>query len=623
MKKLITILCVLALIVGAVSLIATAESYVVKIGDQGYTTLEEAVQHADEGIMVLQQNIDTLIEIPAGLVLDVDLNGKTVNGVSVAEGSEVYVMDSATDDFDGTDCGKITGTVTGSVMPMELTSAVRYLQVEESGVLSFHRLEMAIDSVVLSPDSVGISYKTTFLGDEAVKASVSAFGIAVSIEAEPTVEADGTLSDHCQSTAFTDFTAGTAGNAGSSSKVVGIMKQSNGAMANAVNAEMDIYGKPYVKVGQEYLLGELAQCDLKWVAEQAATDAVWAAQTETAQVAMGAMYDKFSYIMKDWSVEKLQNQAETNFQTAEKKVLKILTLGHSLAVDSGHMLALVANTEGIGDYDELVVGTLYYSGCPLPSHVKFMTNNSPEYNLYISSTKTADQIPTIENGVTMAYGLSYDYWDIIIMQGGVFEIAKDATYTNGDIEKIQAYVNEHKRNPEATFAWHMTWASPEDETLQTRYETQTGASAANNPYKTIYNTYADRTEMYNAITKAVGDNIIPNETFEFMIPTGTAMQNALSSYLTEKDIHRDYIHATELTRLMCSYVWYCRLFGIDQLDAIEVDEIPTQFFHKTNPQRVDPVLTDAEKAIILESVNNALKNPLQMTQSQYTEAPTE
>ena len=34
-------------------------------------------------------------------------------------------------------------------------------------------------------------------------------------------------------------------------------------------------------------------------------------------------------------------------------------------------------------------------------------------------------------------------------------------------------------------------------------------------------------------------------------------------------------------------------------------------------------MTDAEKAIILESVNNALANPLQMTQSQYTTAPTE
>ena len=49
--------------------------------------------------------------------------------------------------------------------------------------------------------------------------------------------------------------------------------------------------------------------------------------------------------------------------------------------------------------------------------------------------------------------------------------------------------------------------------------------------------------------------------------------------------------------------------------------VPKQFF-KSNPAGTpDWVLTDQEKAILIESVNNALKNPLQMTQSQYTEAP--
>ena len=33
------------------------------------------------------------------------------------------------------------------------------------------------------------------------------------------------------------------------------------------------------------------------------------------------------------------------------------------------------------------------------------------------------------------------------------------------------------------------------------------------------------------------------------------------------------------------------------------------------------MITEAEKAVILEAVNNALANPLEMTQSQYTTAP--
>jgi hypothetical protein len=48
--------------------------------------------------------------------------------------------------------------------------------------------------------------------------------------------------------------------------------------------------------------------------------------------------------------------------------------------------------------------------------------------------------------------------------------------------------------------------------------------------------------------------------------------------------------------------------------------IPKNFF-KSTQAREDRVLTDSEKAIIIESVNNALANPLEMTQSQYTTAP--
>lgn len=297
----------------------------------------------------------------------------------------------------------------------------------------------------------------------------------------------------------------------------------------------------------------------------------------------------------------------------EAAVLKVLTLGHSLAVDSGHMLALIANAEG---YKEMKVATLYYSGCPLYRHVEFMTNNSPEYKLYVSSTTDPSTPPEIMDNVTMEMALRFDYWDIIVMQGGVFEIAEDGKYKDGNIQKIQEYVNQHKMNPGAIFAWNMAWAPPTDNTLRDQYPYE------NNSYYTSYVPYGDnRTNLYNAITKCVNDNILTDETFAFMIPSGTVMENALSSYLEETDLHRDYVHATDLARVMVSYVWFCRLTGVQKLDQIKLDVIPKQFFKSTQALE-DRVLTEAEKQLILESVNNALANPLQMTQSQYTEAPT-
>ena len=305
--------------------------------------------------------------------------------------------------------------------------------------------------------------------------------------------------------------------------------------------------------------------------------------------------------------------AEPTQPGEEGKTLTVLTLGHSLAVDCGHMLARIAAAEG---YENFKVGTLYYSGCPLPKHVEFLTNNSPEYNLYISSTDDPNNIPVITNDVTMEYALRFDYWDLIIMQGGVFEIAEKNTYTNANIKTIQKYVQETCLNPNVKFAWHMTWVPPVDNSLRDQYP-----YPENNTYYTSYLAFGDdRTTMYKSVVNCVQNHIVTDETFQFVIPTATAMENALSSYLEEKDIHRDYVHASDLTRVMNSYLWVCKIFGIEQLDEVKMDTIPVSFFKSTQGTE-DRVLTDAEKAIILESVNNALKTPFEMTQSQYTTAP--
>ena len=297
----------------------------------------------------------------------------------------------------------------------------------------------------------------------------------------------------------------------------------------------------------------------------------------------------------------------------EGKILKVLTLGHSLAVDCGHMLARIAAAEG---YESMKVGTLYYSGCPLYRHVEFLTYNKPEYNLYISSTDKPDMIPDITNGVTMEYALQFDYWDIIIMQGGVFEIAETAKYTDGNLKTIQKYAQEKCMNPNVKFAWHMAWAPPVENTLRDQYP-----YPDDNTYYKSYLPYGDdRTLLYNTIAKCVQDIIVTDETFQFVIPTGTAMENALSSYLEETDIHRDYVHATDWARVMNSYLWFCKLTGVEELKEIKMDTIPVVFFKSTQDSQ-DRVLTDAEKDLILECVNNALKTPFAMTQSQYTTAP--
>lgn len=308
-------------------------------------------------------------------------------------------------------------------------------------------------------------------------------------------------------------------------------------------------------------------------------------------------------------------EPEVTEPAEEAKALKILTLGHSLTVDSGHMLNLVADLEGFEK--ELVVGTLYYSGCNLWQHEEFLTNDSRVYSLYLSSSATPNTPPTIMENVTMREALVFDYWDIIIMQGGVYEITQESTYTDGRIQLIQDYVNQHKVNPNAVFMWHNAWVPPIDPDLMAMYNHEPHV------YEQWHEKFNnDRTAWYKAMMTCVENHILTDDTFVAYIPSGTAMMNASTSYLTEKDLHRDYAHASDLGRIIAAYTWYCTLAGIDRLEEIKMDAIPINFFRSTS-DTVDHPLTQTEKDIILESVNNALAKPLEMTQSQYTVAPTE
>jgi hypothetical protein len=83
------------------------------------------------------------------------------------------------------------------------------------------------------------------------------------------------------------------------------------------------------------------------------------------------------------------------------------------------------------------------------------------------------------------------------------------------------------------------------------------------------------------------------------IASGTAIENAMSGYMEEKDLLRDYTHATDLARVILAYTWYAKLMGKTQLDAIKLDAIPKAFLRSTPDKTVDRPVTDAEKAIIL------------------------
>ena len=309
------------------------------------------------------------------------------------------------------------------------------------------------------------------------------------------------------------------------------------------------------------------------------------------------------------STEPKETQSEE-----EKNVLKILTLGSSSTVDACHMLNLVAAAEGVEQ--ELVVGTLYYSGCTLTQHIQFLTQNSNVYSLYVSSTATPEQPPKIMDNVTMLNALQYEPWDIIVIQPGGGEALTDETYTSDKIQTIKDYVNKNKRNPEAVFAYHGIAAGSTDPELTAKYPYSPNSYAA---AAEKYN--YDRAAWYAERSDRLKRFVMTDESYVYRFLSCTTVENAITSYLGEKGIKRDYTHRTDIGRLMVAYTWYCELYGIQELTELKVESIPKAFLKSTANKSEDLVLTDMEKAVILEAVNNTIKNPVEITQSQYTQAP--
>jgi len=247
--------------------------------------------------------------------------------------------------------------------------------------------------------------------------------------------------------------------------------------------------------------------------------------------------------------EPVQTKPAPTEPAKEAKVMKILTLGSSSSVDSNHMINLVAATEGIGDYEEIVIGTLYYSGCSLSQHVKFLTEDASKYTLYLSSTATAGQPPATTPNMSMKNALRYDYWDIIVLQGSNGQTDKEETYTNGDIETIKDYVNQHKLNPLAQFAWHFTGVPSTDPDLLSTYP------YTPNPYITQMEKYNfDRPAYFAPRAANIEKFIAPDDSYKFIDMALCAVdyeEDSLNSFVSEqinsilaydKENGTDYFH---------------------------------------------------------------------------------
>lgn len=562
--------------------------------------LQEAVNTCDSDHYVRVYAPQETITLTGSTVLDVNGTKLTVSGSGI-----LYGFDSANDTYES--YGSVT--VTDPEVTVEdaflAPNGNQYVTVTEDNICSFHRLGNTISYVSLRPSVSGMYYHGVWSFDSVLEEEINTFGIALSTKNMP-----GTDYATDPDTLHTTFSGDTfaSGETLTSVLVENILKPGED---NQTRGQTEIYAAPYavlkngttfMGVGVDYSLQNLLR----------AVDQHWPQYSENQKEAVKKMYNTDANTLSTWSLYNIQAYIEGK---PSIRPLKVLSIGNSTDVDALHMLNLVAAAEGY-DQQELLIGLLYYSGCKIAQHVNFLQNDQNAYALYISSTLTPDQPAARYPGYTMYEALKYEDWDIIFIHEDECAAHKESVFTNNNIQILTDYVNQHKRNPNAVLGYHIPWVCPSDPDLLATYPKTPNAYAN---YLAQYDN--DRIKFYMAGVENVKKYVLTDEQYVYLVPSGTALHNAGTSYMPETELHRDYYHASDLGRVLVAYTWYCSLTGMDHLDAVSLDAIPMAFLRSTADKTQDRVLTEAEKQIILESVNNALASPLEVTQSQLTTEP--
>ena len=256
--------------------------------------------------------------------------------------------------------------------------------------------------------------------------------------------------------------------------------------------------------------------------------------------------------------------------------LRVLCIGHSFAVNAMEELYSVAHAEGL----ETVLGLAYYSGCTLEQHVNFAKNDSAVY-VYYKWDGTPKVVKTSNS--TVLHCIEDEPWDIIILQTGSSASTDPKTY-RPDLDTLMSYVDAHKKNPAAKYVWNTCWAYQEGF-----------------PYASF--SLADQRKMIDDIIAATQKVIAPMSEFTAIIPTGVAIQNARTSLFGDH-LCRDGQHVNDMGKLIAAYTWYCALTG-KTLTELKYPRVGSRD------------LTEIEHKIVLESVNNALLHPFELTTSRY------
>ena len=270
------------------------------------------------------------------------------------------------------------------------------------------------------------------------------------------------------------------------------------------------------------------------------------------------------------SVFSLVTFADVYAAGVPSDTLRILAIGNSFSEDAVEQyLFELFEEQGI----PVIIGNMYIGGCCLERHVSNSINNTPDY----AYRKISDGIKVETRGFTLERALADEQWDYVSFQqcshmSGIYE-----TWESG-LPELYSFVRE--RVPEdVIFMIHQTWAY-----------------AADSNHGGFANYDRNQGKMYSAIMSAV-KRASELTGISVVIPSGTAVQNARTSYLGD-NLTRDGFHlGWKGGRYLASCTWFEIITGKNVMKSSYAPEGVSEIEAKT----------------LRRSAHSAVKRPYKVT----------
>ena len=256
---------------------------------------------------------------------------------------------------------------------------------------------------------------------------------------------------------------------------------------------------------------------------------------------------------------------------AQQKTVRILAIGNSFSQDAVEQyLHELAEAEGIST----IIGNMFIGGCSLERHVKNARDNAPAY----AYRKIGTDGKKREKGkMSLEAVLADEAWDYVSLQqaspfSGMYE-----TY-EASLPELIEYVKA--RLPKKTkLMLHQTWAY-----------------ASTSKHSGFKNYNCNQLTMYQAIADAVKKAVKANK-IKIVIPSGTAIQNARTSFIGDH-LNRDGYHLdVKIGRYTAACTWFERIFKHNVVG---------------NPYAPEG-LDEARKAVAQKAAHAAVKHPYKVT----------